>query len=45
MSRAEFQGEFKEGGQGLVQGPVEGVVSEVLALGRGQGGGIDGALG
>jgi hypothetical protein len=29
----------------LVQGPVEGVVSEVLAFGHGQGGGIDGALG
>jgi hypothetical protein len=42
---AQLQGAFKEQGQGLVQGPVEGVVSEVLALGHGQGGGIDGALG
>jgi hypothetical protein len=42
---AELQGAFKAQGQGLVQGPVEGVVSEVLALGHGQGGGIDGALG
>ena len=41
---AELQG-AKAQGQGLVQGPVEGVVRKVLARGHGPGGGIDGALG